>query len=91
MLGAGLLGLANEEPLRWPDLGDKTIQSQPETKKLPTCLEESLDELSRHSENLDMMIGRPIIQQYVDFKRYEMVQLRGMDPTELRELFIELF
>ncbi|KAL5041897.1 hypothetical protein BDW71DRAFT_200971 [Aspergillus fruticulosus] len=80
ILGAGLLGLECKEPLIWPDLG-------PSAK----TLDAALDNLDLRSSGLDTMIGRPLVDHYIEMKRYETSRMREMDAQTVRELLVELF
>ncbi|GAB1193812.1 hypothetical protein APSETT444_003042 [Aspergillus pseudonomiae] len=91
VLGAGILGLAGQEPLPWPDLGDSTIESNTREEPLPRTLQESLAWLATKSDDFATIFGLPLIQRYIELKQYEISQAGGMDPVKLRELFIELF
>ncbi|KAL4991128.1 hypothetical protein BDW68DRAFT_185113 [Aspergillus falconensis] len=79
ILGAGLLGLECKEPLIWPDLASaKTLDA-------------ALDNLDLRSSGLDTMIGRPLVDHYIEMKRYETSRMREMDAQTVRELLVELF
>ncbi|PIG87318.1 glutamine synthetase [Aspergillus arachidicola] len=91
ILGAGLLGLAGQEPLLWPDLGDFTIESKTWEEPLPRTLQESLARLAMEADDFGTIFGLPLIQRYIELKQYEISLVEGMDPLKLRELFIELF
>ncbi|KAE8380148.1 hypothetical protein BDV26DRAFT_303222 [Aspergillus bertholletiae] len=91
VLSAGLLGLAGQEPLPWPDLGDSTIESKDFEEPLPRSLQESLARLAAKADDFATIFGIPLIQRYIKLMQYEISQVGGMDPVKLRELFIELF
>ncbi|KAJ5207369.1 glutamine synthetase [Penicillium cf. griseofulvum] len=92
ILGAGLLGLVNKEPLIWPDLGVPGNQALAcNSKPLPRCLNDSLAILSADTGSLVDMIGRPMIDHYIELKRYEIAQMKDIDSQAIRELLIELF
>ncbi|OGM41538.1 glutamine synthetase [Aspergillus bombycis] len=91
VLGAGILGLAGQEPLLWPDLGDLTIEPKTWEEPLPRTLQESLACLATKTDDFATIFGLPLIQRYIELKQYEISQVGGMDPVKLRELFIELF
>jgi glutamine synthetase len=92
ILGAGLLGLSGKEPLVWPDLGIPENQHLAgNSEPLPQSLGESLDALHTDSGSLAYMIGRPMIDHFVELKRYEQVRMKKLDPQAVRELLIEQF
>lgn len=47
--------------------------------------------LDADSGSLASIVGRPMIELYVEMKRHELARLKRMDVEEVRELFIELF
>jgi glutamine synthetase len=91
IIGAGLCGLVGREPLLWPDLGDPANKDADQGEPLPKNLEEAVDLLDVDAFGLADVLGRPIIDRYVDMKRFELSKLKVMDPEVVRELFIELF
>ncbi|CEO58556.1 hypothetical protein PMG11_03270 [Penicillium brasilianum] len=91
IIGAGLCGLAGREPLLWPDLGDPANKDAPRGEPLPKNLEEAIALLDGDAFGLAVVLGRPIIDRYVEMKRFELSKLEVMDPESARELFIELF
>ncbi|RAL07257.1 glutamine synthetase [Aspergillus homomorphus CBS 101889] len=91
IIGAGLMGLAGQEPLVWPDLGDPANADADRGEPLPKKLDEALDLLDADAGDLAAVIGRRIIDQYVGTKRFEVSSLSKLDPEEVRELFNELF
>lgn len=91
ILGAGLCGLAGQEPLVWPDLGDPANKDASRGEPLPKNVSEAVALLDEDAFGLVDVIGRPIIDHLVDMKRFELVKLQGMDPEAVKELFIELF
>lgn len=91
ILGAGLLGLAGKEPSTWPDLGIPANQASFCGEPLPQSLNDSLEILDADDGLLSSMIGRPMIDHYINIKRYEIHQMKEMDPQAIRELLIELF
>lgn len=91
VIAAGLCGLAGEEPLTWPDLGDPANADADRGQPLPKNLNAALDVLEADEGNLAAVLGRPMIDRYVGIKRYENASLAKLDPKEVHELFIELF
>ena len=92
ILGAGLLGLSGKEPLVWPDLGIPENQHLAcNSVPLPQSLNESLDALHMDTGSLASMIGRPMIDHFIELKRYEQSRIKNMDPQAIRELLIEQF
>lgn len=91
IIGAGLCGLAGHEPLLWPDIHDPTNENAGPGEPLPKELEEAIALLDADHFGLADMLGRPIIDRYVEIKRFELSKLKGMDPEVVRELLIELF
>jgi glutamine synthetase len=91
IIGAGLCGLVRQEPLVWPDLGDPANKDASRGEPLPRNVEEAIALLDADAFGLADMLGRPIINHYVDMKRFELSKLKGMDPEAVKELFIELF
>ncbi|KAJ5946137.1 glutamine synthetase [Penicillium verhagenii] len=91
VLGAGLLGLAGNEPLTWPDLGIPANQASYCGEPLPRNLKESLSVLEADDGLLSSMIGRSMIDHYIELKHYEIAQMKNMDAKAIRELLIELF
>lgn len=91
ILSAGLLGLAGKEPLTWPDVGDPKHEAQSRGEPLPQSLEDSLAVLAADADCLATMIGRPMIDHYIDMKRFEISRLKEMDTQAVRELLIEIF
>lgn len=91
IIGAGLCGLAAKEPLVWPDLGDPANKDAWRGEPLPKSLEEAIGLLDEDAFALADVIGRPIIDRYVEMKRFELSKLSAMDQEVVRDLFIELF
>ncbi|KAJ5797796.1 glutamine synthetase [Penicillium pulvis] len=91
ILGAGLLGLAGNEPLIWPDLGVPENQASDCSDPMPQCLEDSLAILEADTGSLATIIGRPMIDHHIKMKRFEIAQVKKLDPKAFRELLIELF
>ena len=92
ILGAGLLGLAGEEPLVWPDLGIPANQHlASNSEPLPQSLNEALDALDMDTGSLASIIGRPLINHFIELKRYENSKMQNLDSQTTRELLIELF
>ncbi|KAL4929081.1 putative glutamine synthetase [Aspergillus undulatus] len=90
VLGAGLLGLAEKEPLVWPDMStvdDTAFEKAP----LPASLRDSLSVLAGDFGGLDTMLGKAMVQQYVDLKQYELEQVENMGSEKARNLLVELF
>ncbi|KAJ5652111.1 glutamine synthetase [Penicillium longicatenatum] len=91
ILGAGLLGLAGKESLIWPDMGVRENQDSDCSEPLPQCLEDSLAVLDADTGSLATIIGRPMIDHYINIKRFEIAQMKKMKSKTVRELLIELF
>jgi glutamine synthetase len=91
IIGAGLLGMANKEPLTWPDLSPLANEDVSGGEPLPRSLEDALAILDVDAGGLAIMIGRPLIDHYIKLKQYELSQVKDMDKETLRELLIELF
>lgn len=91
IIGAGLCGLVGQEPLLWPDLGDPANKDASRGEPLPKNLEEGLALLDMDAFGLADIIGRPIIDRYVEMKRFELSKIKVLDPDVVKELFIELF
>ncbi|KAF7179577.1 hypothetical protein CNMCM7691_008625 [Aspergillus felis] len=102
ILSAGLLGIANQEPLSWPDLsfsspahnndkGGAENATDPQPSQLPRSMEGALDELARNHDELETMMESQVIQHYINIKRFELARLREWDPQKIRELLVELF
>ena len=91
ILGAGLLGLENKEALIWPDLGRPENQTLSRGEPLPKSLEAALDGLDLRSSGLDTMIGRPLVDHYIEMKRYEASRMKEMDAQSVSELLVEIF
>ncbi|KAJ5455180.1 glutamine synthetase [Penicillium sp. IBT 31633x] len=91
IIGAGLCGLAGQEPLVWPDLGDPANKDASRGEPLPKNVEEAIGLLDADTFGLADMLGRPIINHYVDMKRFELSKLNRLGSETAAELFIELF
>ncbi len=91
LLAAGLLGIEGKEPLTWPDLG--ALESEPKVlgDALPRSLDASLHHLDFNSSGLDTMLGRVMVDHYLQMKRYENTRIKEMDLEVVRELFAEIF
>ncbi|KAJ5558538.1 glutamine synthetase/guanido kinase [Penicillium sp. DV-2018c] len=97
VLSAGLLGLAENVPLKWPDLSmgdwpDMTLDEiRAQAEPLPRSLNDSLSVLGSDFGGPDTMLNKRMVQHYVDLKRYELSRVEKMGPEKTRNLLIELF
>lgn len=92
VLGAGLLGIQNDEPLLWPDMaleGNRSAISQAD--RLPISVTEALDALSEGNQELGSLVSKRLIQDYLSIKRYEAERVKNMESKQLREMFMRLF
>ncbi|CAI7594304.1 unnamed protein product [Penicillium manginii] len=91
IIGAGLCGLAGNEPLLWPDIRDPANKDVSPGEPLPENVEEAISILEQDEFGLADVLGGPILDQYVAMKRFELSKLKDMDSEKIRQLFIELF
>ncbi|KAJ5726997.1 glutamine synthetase [Penicillium malachiteum] len=92
IIAAGLLGLMGRESLTWPDLGIRENQHlASQSELLPRGLDEALEALDTDVGLLASILGRPLIDHFVELKRYENSQIENMEPQAVRELLIEQF
>lgn len=97
ILGAGLLGILNSEPLLLrncpADPSSLRIDERRKlgiTKKLPTSLDEAFHYLREDAE-LRRILGQPIVDTYLTVKEAERSMLEKMDPGRRRDWLIERY
>ena len=95
IISAGVEGVVTEDTLDWKDceidpakLSDEERKSLGIEEKLPTSLEEALEELAE-DEGLAEMLGKDVVARYIAIKRAEAKLLSGMEADERREWIIE--
>lgn len=97
ILGAGLQGVLNSEPLAVQScLADPAKLSKEERSKLgiiqelPASIEEALDHLRKDSK-LKEILGKSIVDAYLTVKEAECSMLEEMDPGRRRDWLIERY
>ncbi|KAJ5565419.1 hypothetical protein N7513_001661 [Penicillium frequentans] len=90
ILGAGLLGSRNEEPLSWEDMsfssGSKTAYEE-----LPRTITHSLDSLEGVSNDFLEILSSKVASRYLYVKRNEVRALEGLDSYGLSQLLSKVF
>ena len=97
IIGAGLQGILDEQPLSMKDcLGDPSIISAKERKDLgikeqfPKSIREALINLEQ-DKALQQILGRAFVDTYLTVKRTESKMLEKMDPDKRRNWLIERY
>ncbi|KAJ5778715.1 hypothetical protein N7520_001961 [Penicillium odoratum] len=90
ILGAGLLGSRNGEPLRWEDMSFSS-GSKVTCEELPRTISKSLDSLERISDEFREILSSKVTARYLYVKRNEVRALEGLDSFALSQLLSRVF
>jgi glutamine synthetase len=90
ILGAGLLGSRNEEPLHWEDMSFSS-GSKIAYEELPRTITHSLDSLEGVSDDFVEILSSKVASRYLYVKRNEVQALEGLDSYGLSQLLSKVF
>ena len=97
IIGAGLQGILDEEPLEMKDCPSDpatlTAQARKElgiTRQFPKSIDEALSSLEA-DEQLHHILSKSAVETYLTVKRAESEMLRGMEATKKRSWLIERY
>lgn len=97
-IGAGLLGLRNNERLLWKDcsswcskLSDAEKRDLGIATRLPATLKEALERLKETDKDMGEMLGAGIVQRYIQLKEGEVEILGSKEIDEVRNMYLQKF
>ena len=97
-IGAGLLGLKNNEELRWRDcsswcskLSDVERRDLGISTRLPSTLREAVERLKEIDEGMREILGASLVQRYIQLKEGEEERLGSKEMDEVRNMYLQRF
>ena len=95
-IGAGLLGISNQEELRWGDCHDWCARMSDEARgacgiveQLPSSRVDAVRRLKEGKGKLEEMLPASLLDRYVRLKEWEDDIFRSMDAETIRNLYMK--
>jgi glutamine synthetase len=97
-IAAGILGLRQQQPLKWKDNRDFLQRLDTEAKEklgidtiLPKNLEQALSLCRSDVMGLDLLLGKQVLEYYAMVKEHEQLKLASLSETERKRLYYDSF